>query len=184
VDLFLDDDDSTVEAVAYLGTALADVNGDWDFVLPAELEDDEGLRTISTARTYGVMQYFEVGTSSGLSMLFQPEAAVALSSVTISGPSTTPLEPGVIYNFVASVNPVNATLPITYTWEATDHAPQVVSGGVTNDMELSWTLGGTKQITVTADNGVGSPMTDFYSVTVQGEEESFDVFLPMVLRRG
>jgi hypothetical protein len=171
VDVFLDDDDSTVEALAYLGTTTADVNGDWSFVLPAELENDEGLRTISTARTYGVMQYFEVGTSSGFSMLFQPEAPVAPSGVTISGPPTSPLERGVLYNFVASVSPVNATLPITYTWEATDHSPQTVSGGVTNDIDLSWTLGGTKLITVSVDNGVGSPVTDSYSVEVESEPE-------------
>jgi len=51
VDVFLDDDDATVEALAYLGTATADVNGDWDLLLPAELEERERWRTISTTRT-------------------------------------------------------------------------------------------------------------------------------------
>jgi hypothetical protein len=155
-----------VEALAYLGTATADVNGDWDLLLPAELEEEEGLRTISTSRTYGVMQYFEVGTSCGLSTLYQPELAVALSGVTVSGPSTTPLEPEVIYGFSASVTPVTATLPITYTWEATDYAPQIVSGGVTKNLNLSWSVGGTKHITVTADNGVDGSVTGHLAVEV------------------
>jgi hypothetical protein len=43
---------------------------------------------------------------------------------------------------------------------------------------------GSKRITVTADNAVGSPVTGIYDVEVQGEEDSFDVFLPLVLRSG
>jgi hypothetical protein len=112
----------------------------------------------------------------------EPGPGVSPSSVTISGPAT-PLEPGETYNFVASVGPISATLPITYTWHATDHAAHVVSGGITDDVDLSWTLTGTKQIRVTADNGVGSPVTDSISVEVQEGEDSFDVFLPVVLRR-
>ena len=181
VDVFLDDDDATVETLAYLGTAAANVAGDWTLVLPHELEDDEGLRTVSTARTYGVMEYFEVGTSSGLSQLFQPEAGVAVSGVILSGPSTLPLDPGVQYGFVASVSPMNATLPITYTWEATDHAAQVVSGGVTGAMGYSWSLEGTKRVTVTVDNGVGDPVTDSETVEVRSEEGA-EVFLPLILR--
>jgi hypothetical protein len=166
VDVFLDDDDATVESLAHLGTATADVNGDWDLMLPAELEEDEGLRTISTSRTYGVMQYFEVGTSSGLSALYQPELAVALSGVTVSGPPTTPLQPDVVYGFSASVTPVTATLPITYTWEATDQTPEIVSGGVTKSKDFSWSVGGTKHITVTADNGVDGSVTGHLAVEV------------------
>ncbi|MDY7080122.1 MAG: hypothetical protein SXV54_24845 [Chloroflexota bacterium] len=181
VDVFMDDDDPTTEALVYLGTTAADVNGDWSFVLPAELEDDQGLRTISTARNYGVMQYFEAGTSSGLSMLFQPQPLTAPGSVNIDGPSETTLEPGQSYNFSASVSPVSATLPITYTWEASDHAPQTVSGGVTNDINYSWALTGTKYITVTVDNGIGSPVAGYYSVQVQSEV-SYDVYLPLILR--
>jgi hypothetical protein len=75
VDVFLDDTDTVAEALVYLGTTTADGNGDWSFVLPAELEDDQGLRTISTARSYGVLQHFEAGTSSGLSPVYLPPVA-------------------------------------------------------------------------------------------------------------
>ena len=67
--------DTVAEALVYLGTTTADEGGDWSFVLPAELEDDQGLRTISTARNYGVLQYSEAGTSSGLSPLYLPSVA-------------------------------------------------------------------------------------------------------------
>jgi hypothetical protein len=179
VDVFRDDDDPTTEALAYLGTAAADVDGDWSFVLPAELNDGEGLRTLSTARDYGVIQYFEAGTSSGLSTLFQPYPLTAPGSVLISGPSLSTLAPGQTYNFVASVSPISATLPITYTWEATDQTLQTVRGGVTNDINYSWPLTGTKHITVTVDNGIGSPVPGYYSVTVKNE---VSIYLPLVLR--
>jgi len=172
VDLFLDDDDLITEAVAYLGTTVADVDGQWSFALPAELEEDQGLRTISTARTYGVMQHFEVGTSSGFSVLFQPEPLVPIGSVSISGPAATTLEPGETYSFIVEVSPVSATLPITYTWEATDQALQVVSGDfITHEKVFSWTLGGAKRITVAVDNGVESPVVGVYDVEVQSEPE-------------
>ena len=110
------------------------------------------------------------------------EVGVPPSSVTLSGPATTPLEPDVVYDFSASVTPVDATQPITYTWEATDYAVQVVSGGVTENMIFSWSTAGTKQIDVTADNGVGDHVTDSISVEVQSEEEYSYVFLPLVIR--
>ena len=85
------------------------------------------------------------------------------------------------YNFVANVSPVTATLLITYTWEATDYAPQVVRGGIINDIDFTWALAGNKFITVTVDNGIGSPVLGYYSVEV-GSDVSFDVYLPLVLR--
>jgi hypothetical protein len=70
VDVYLDDDDDDVEALVHLGSTIADENGDWSLELPAPLDEGQGLRTISTIRNYGVIQYFEAGTSSKLSVLF------------------------------------------------------------------------------------------------------------------
>jgi CSLREA domain-containing protein len=64
VDVYLDDDDPWTEALEYWGTTTADAQGDWTFVLPRELTANEGLRTISTARNYGVIDKYEIGSSS------------------------------------------------------------------------------------------------------------------------
>jgi hypothetical protein len=81
VDVYLDDDDGDVEAVAYLGSDVADADGDWSLTLPAPLEEGQGLRTISTIRNYGVIQYFEAGTSSKLSRLYTEQEQVYLPLV-------------------------------------------------------------------------------------------------------
>ncbi len=70
VDVYLDDGDSVAEALAYLGTAIADVNGAWTFTLPAPLAAGQGIRLVTTARDYGVIPNFEAGASTRMSMLF------------------------------------------------------------------------------------------------------------------
>jgi hypothetical protein len=81
VDVYLDDADSDVEALAYLGSDVADENGDWNVELSAPLGEGQGLRTISTIRNYGVMEYFEAGTSSKLSRLYIGQEKIYLPLV-------------------------------------------------------------------------------------------------------
>ncbi|MBN1657286.1 MAG: hypothetical protein JXA93_02740 [Anaerolineae bacterium] len=71
VEVFLDDDDEYVEALASWGTTTADENGNWSLTLPRELADGEGLRTTSTTQHYGIIANFEVGTTSGFSELYR-----------------------------------------------------------------------------------------------------------------
>ncbi|MBN2393019.1 MAG: hypothetical protein JXR84_19980 [Anaerolineae bacterium] len=181
VDVYRDDDDPTTEALVYLGAAFANLNGNWTFTLPAELEDGEGLRTQSTTRDYGVLQYFEAGTSSGLSMLFEPQPLTAPESVSITPPGVGAYMINQAYTFSADVLPITATLPITYTWRATDQTQRIVAAGPSNDQAFTWALEGTKYITVTADNGLGSPVMGTYSLSVSAEVDYF-IYLPLVLR--
>ncbi|MCS7061734.1 MAG: 5'-nucleotidase C-terminal domain-containing protein [Anaerolineae bacterium] len=59
--------------------------------------------------------------------------------------------------FEASVTPLTATLPITFTWQADEQPTQVaVVSGLTATAVFTWTVAGQKTITVTADNGAGS----------------------------
>jgi len=81
VDVYLDDSDDDVEALAYLGSDIADEDGNWSLELPAPLAEGQGLRTISTIRNYGVIEYFEAGTSSKLSDLFTDKLEVYLPLV-------------------------------------------------------------------------------------------------------
>ncbi len=179
IDVYRDDDDPNTEALAHLGAAFADANGAWTFTLPAELAEDEGLRTQSTTRDYGVVKHFEAGTSSGLSALFQPQPPAAVESVSVTpesgGPYTTDQE----YSFTAHVSPLTATLPITYTWQVTDHAPRTVVRGTSNTQTFIWATPGAKTIQVTADNGLGAPQTVSYDLEIAVRHM---LYLPLVLR--
>jgi len=57
--------------------------------------------------------------------------------------------------FTATVSPSNATVPITYTWEATDLPPVIQIGDMVDHVEFTWDEIGTKAITVTASNAGG-----------------------------
>ncbi|MBN1876434.1 MAG: PKD domain-containing protein [Anaerolineae bacterium] len=168
IDLYLDDEDETTEALQYLGSTAANAQGDWAFTLPAALNTGEGLRTVSTARAFGVIPNFEIGTSSRFSTLFQerpPQAPTGVSIIT----DTEDLQAGKLWvgqeiNFLAQVQPLEATLPVTYTWEATGLESQTVRGGVEKAVKFTWTTPGTKEVHVTAFNTEGSVQT---SITVE-----------------
>ena len=181
VDIYRDDDDPDTEALVYLGATFVDADGDWSFVLPAELEDGEGLRTQSTTRDYGVIQHFEAGTSSGLSVLFEPQPLTAPESVVITPPSVSAYETGQAYTFTAGVSPLTATPPITYTWQATDHNARVVAGGPSNDQLFTWEDAGPKSITVTVDNGLGTPVIASYDLDISSDA-GYSIYLPLVTR--
>ena len=60
--------------------------------------------------------------------------------------------------FTATVSPENATLSITYTWEATGYPPTQHISNTMDSMNFIWNESGTKTITVTASNNGGSVM--------------------------
>ncbi len=81
------------------------------------------------------------------------------TSVEIAGPSTGQID--TTYTFTATVAPVDATRPITYTWlpDATSH--------ITHTARFAWSESGTKTITVTATNASGTIVTDTHTITMQ-----------------
>jgi hypothetical protein len=83
---------------------------------------------------------------------------VPLTAVTISGPNT-----GATYashTFSATVSPITATIPITYTW-----SPVPDSGQGTAAASYSWLTDGNKTITVTAEN-IGNIVTDTHTISL------------------
>ncbi len=74
------------------------------------------------------------------------------------------------YSFVAMVEPISTTLPITYTWQASNQLPVVHIGGLTDTVSFTWEGIGTQTITVTASNSSGT-VTNTHSITL------FDVFI-------
>jgi hypothetical protein len=176
VEVFLDDNDDQVETLQSLVTATADIDGDWIATLPRVLTDTERARTASTTRDFGVIGDFEVGTTSDFSRLYA--AGVAVTGVTIDGPTTGEVDTA--YTFTATIQPINATQPITYVWRATGQDPMTRTNGLSDTVGFVWEMSGPQAITVTAINIVDS-VEGTYSVDVTGTG-SFEIYLPIALR--
>lgn len=73
-----------------------------------------------------------------------------LESLALSGASSG--VPGVAYPFTAAVQPPNASLPITTTWQASQQETLVQVGGATQTVSYTWETPGVQVITVTAQN--------------------------------
>ncbi len=90
----------------------------------------------------------------------------------MGGGSTSPTAPGsviptgpalgiinVSYTFTATVNPITATTPITYVWQATGLPTQTHTGrGGSDTATFTWPTGatGVKTISVSASNKAGA----------------------------
>jgi hypothetical protein len=81
------------------------------------------------------------------------------------------------YSFDAAIFPITTTLPVTYTWLATDYPSQVVVDSLANSQTFSWPTAGTKTITVEARNRANLVSQ---SVTILIEPRK--VYLPLIQR--
>jgi RHS repeat-associated protein len=115
-----------------------------------------------------------LGTGGGVYAL---RTRVALASVVVSGPPTGTVQTS--YTFTATVWPITTTLPITYTWQATEQSlAEFPGGGLSSTIAFAWDTRGTQAITVTASNGIGVPVMASATITITGG----NVYLPLVLR--
>jgi M6 family metalloprotease-like protein len=78
--------------------------------------------------------------------------------------------------FTATISPMDATTPITYTWEVTGFPPIVHVGDITDSIHFNWEEPGFKTISVTASNEGGS-VVDSWSIIVY-----LKVYMPIGLR--
>ncbi len=67
IDFYLDDSDANEEALAHLGSTLADANGDFTFNLPGLIPDGFSIRTTSTSQDDDVIPNTWAGTTSSMS---------------------------------------------------------------------------------------------------------------------
>jgi plastocyanin len=98
--------------------------------------------------------------------------------VDIAGPGAG--EHGNLYTFTAAVNPITTTLPITFSWEATNQLPIThVNAAISDTIGFSWTssLTGAQWITVTASNATGSAL-DTHLILIDPSA----VYLPIIMR--
>ena len=131
---------------------------------------DKGAAIFNNSLFIGTMN-----TSTGgeiWQMLFSPD------SVSISGPTSG--VPGQDYFFTGATLPITTTLPLTYTWQATDFGPVTFSGGITSTISYIWEIPGTKVITVTVENNAGA-VTNAHNIDIIMFAEK-KIFLPSIMR--
>jgi hypothetical protein len=81
-------------------------------------------------------------------------------------------------------NNIRRPQPITYTWQAVDQSPVSHSGNWSDIVSFTWTVSGTKVITVTATNAEGT-VTNTYTVTVQASLPTTperQIYLPLIIK--
>lgn len=106
-----------------------------------------------------------------------PPGSVAPSSVTLGGPVI--LLAGQAGLFTADVLPLDATQPITYTWQATDQTSVVRVDSLHDQLSLTWTTPGLKTISVIASNRGGSTQKVFQLSVIENPALK-KLFLPLV----
>ena len=88
-----------------------------------------------------------------------------ITAINLYGPDTGDIS--TVSTFTVEIEPVQASEPITYTWEATDQEPLINTGGASDTVTFSWESRGTKTISVTASNEISS-LTAVQTIVVSG----------------
>ena len=144
------------------------------------LEDDINLASILQSNFYVLPPGGNVGATYE-QYFFNPldtetRLLTALDAITINGPVTGLNDADL--HFSADFNPDWATLPISYTWQATDQGEVTQTDNV---ISFSWPTTGTKIITVTAFNG-GPPVSNSHSLIIGTDGEEETIYLPLVTK--
>jgi uncharacterized repeat protein (TIGR01451 family) len=126
-----------------------------------------------------VVQVTGPGGASGAYTRTSTLLCTGLSGVELSGPLTG--TQNATHAFTATVAQPTATLPVSYTWEATDQAPVTNTGGLTDVITLTWPITGTKMVTVTALN-CGGPVSATRSITVEAAAVETIFYFPIILK--
>jgi len=103
-------------------------------------------------------------------------ALVAPVSVSITGPLTDATNLPV--SFLANVQPISVSLPITYVWQATAQATVTHTHASTDRVQFTWPAAGPVTLTLTATNRAGV-VTDSHLVALVEEQR---IYLPLIQR--
>jgi hypothetical protein len=121
---------------------------------------DNGIPTSVITDIDGEPRPYGAAPDLGADEYFIPTPPAA---VNITGPTV-----GFVnnpYTFTATVTPISTTVPITYKWQATDQSAIVHSSENTDQAAFTWTIQGTKVLTVTASNITGT-VNSTYTITI------------------
>ena len=130
------------------------------FVNSTQLQATISAADIATAGTASVT-VFNPTPGGGTSNAVTLNIHIPLDSVTLAGPTSGAIN--ATYAFTASISPVTATTPITYTW-----SPAPISGQGTVNASYTWATTGTKTITVTAQNPVNT-VTNTHVIVISAQ---------------
>ncbi len=106
-------------------------------------------------------------------------SCIELTEAMLVGPPTGTV--GISHTFTVTVGPVDADLPVTYSWRTAEEilTPRF-RDRLTDTAEFTWNVTGSQRVTVTAVNPCLESVSDFYTITI--ETETWDVYLPLALR--
>jgi hypothetical protein len=103
-----------------------------------------------------------------LTITTEEQVGEAPASVAVTGPTAGDL--GTTYTFTATVDPVTATQPFMYEWQATGQIPVTHKGGRSDTAAFTWwNTPGAKTVTVTVTNFEGI-ITNTHGVTIEAPE--------------
>ncbi len=151
-------------------------DGNWEPYATSKgwvLDTDDGLATV-------FVQYRDAEENESAiypaAILVDPDLAIAVESVAISGPTSG--ETGMSYDFTASVTPVTATLPISYSWEIDGQSPIDHPGrsSTSDTIGISWENAGTYDLLVTATSSTGS-VTDVHTIAIEESTKILNITL-------
>ena len=138
-----------------------------------------GTKTITVTATNS---FGSVNAVHTIDITVPDEPDIAPTAVTLTGPTTG--STNMFYTFDANVLPLSTTLPITFTWAADEQAgSSQLRLSLTDAISYSWATTGTKTITVTATNSVGSVNavhTIIITAPVEPPPPSYDLYLPFI----
>ena len=100
-----------------------------------------------------------------------------LAEVSITAPATAVVGKPVL--FTASVLPLTATYPLTYTWQAGQQETEVHTGGFVDMVAFTWTMTASQAVTVTVEN-CGRPVSSTHHLALT-PAPIYPVYLPLVL---
>ena len=151
----------------------------WDDVLQSTINTGSSTSFSQTWQKFGVADgsyVVKAVADNGLTAtaVFTIPCVYSPTDVTISGPTKAFINTS--GTFTATVSPLTATQPLTYTWEATGQPAIIQIGGITDTISYTWAVTGTKTITVTVENDVDGPVTTTHTVEV----EPFRYYLPVM----
>jgi hypothetical protein len=87
-----------------------------------------------------------------------------VEGVTINWPAQVAV--GKPYVFTAQSSPLTATVPVTYTWTATENGTETAAGDLSQNKTFTWQTPGPKTVVVTTDNRWGTA-THTFTVTAE-----------------
>ncbi|MFZ1755937.1 MAG: hypothetical protein WBO46_21165 [Caldilineaceae bacterium] len=175
IDFYLDNHDDKGDALAHIGSTVADANGKFTHTLTNPIATNQGIRTSSTTQSADIIGTLAMSTTTKFSGLYTKNA-----SLEIQGPITGTAETNIPFTF--RITPFSLATPVTYTINTTDFSQSVQTVDLTApSLNIRWVSNGEKTITVSADNGL-VVITDTHTIQIGEVDTSKKVYLPLMTK--